>query len=344
MERIRLIRKLMALLVLLLVPGCSPSVQPDRVHLPAGTVRLDGDPWAGYAYFRDPRFLQPGVDYKYDTELDQAIRARKMVEGEINFLVTTIDQVQANRPNGRIVGVIDESLGADALVLNTKKHGYLTRVDALPRLVEECRQEGRKPVLAYTGNSPSDFLLRKLSNTREELRLLDYELKSVDQSSTAYKMLQDNTADVAVLWEPDTTAAAKAGYTVALSSKDVPHSIVDVLVASNRVVAEQPSLVQKVVDGLYKARRDALADPAAFTAYIAKDGQLENEQAAQLLKGIHLFDLREANDFMNKTTAPLDQTPAFEALESISALLSLNDPTIVASPDLLDGRFVAAHP
>jgi ABC-type nitrate/sulfonate/bicarbonate transport system substrate-binding protein len=318
------------------------AVVPNSVTLPNNVVRVEGDPWAGYAYFRDPNFLAgTGIDYKYNEELDQAARARRLTEGSINFYVTTMDQVLANKPAGRIVAMIDISLGADAMVFNTRKHSYLVSVDNIPRLVAEMKRQGKKPVLAYSGNTPSDFLLRKLSNTREELRLTDFELVSVDQSATAYKMLQEGKADVAVLWEPDTTSAANEGYTVVLSSKDVPNSIVDVLVASDYVIEHQPDLVQRVVDAMYEARARAIANPRAFTEFIAADGKLEVPQAEKLLQGVYLFDAASADRYMNQRVAPLDETKAFEALETIAGLLNLSDSSITPDRTLIDGRFAA---
>jgi ABC-type nitrate/sulfonate/bicarbonate transport system substrate-binding protein len=326
----------------------SKAVVPNSVKLPAGTAIVSGDPWSGYAYFRDENFLKgSGVNYKYVEELDQAKRANMMTEGKINFLVTTMDQVLKNKPAGKIIGMIDESKGADALVLNTKKHSYLTTVDFLPRLKDEMRKQGKKPVLAYTGDSPSDFLLQKLSNTHEELRKTDFELKSVDQSATAYKMLQDGTADVAIIWEPDTSAATHDGYTVALSSRDVPNSVLDVVVASDYVIANQPQLVQQVLDEMYRMRKKAQADPQWFAGFIADDAKkagspLTPEQVASVLSGIHLFDAQEADRYLNQSVAPLDETPGFEALETIASLLNLSDSSIQPDKQLIDGHFAAS--
>ena len=68
-----------------------------------------------------------------------------------------------------MVGVIDQSRGADALALDTRTYPYLETVDDLRRLVEELARDGERPVLAYTGSSPSEMLLNELANTTEEL-------------------------------------------------------------------------------------------------------------------------------------------------------------------------------
>ena len=56
------------------------------------------------------------------------------------------------------------------------------------------------------------MLLNELANTTDELRLADFELVSVDQSATAFEMLEADEAQLAVIWEPDTSAARAAGH------------------------------------------------------------------------------------------------------------------------------------
>ena len=83
-------------------------------------------------------------------------------------------------------------------------------------------RSGDKPVLAYTGNSPSEMLLNELANATDDLRLADFELVSVDQSATALEMLEADEAQLAVIWEPDTSTARAAGHTVALEQRGRP--------------------------------------------------------------------------------------------------------------------------
>src|SRR5262249_27743123 len=155
--------------------------------------------------------------------------------------------------------VIDQSRGADALALGTVHHKGLDSIDDLPGLVAEYKAKGRKPVLAYTGSSPSEMLLNELANATDELRLSDFDLVSVDQSATAWKMLQKDEAQLAVIWEPDTSAARASGYTITLSSADVPNSIVDVILASDRLVARDPTAVQATVRAFYRRMDHLLA-------------------------------------------------------------------------------------
>ena len=57
------------------------------------------------------------------------------------------------------------------------------------------------------GSSPSEELLHELSNAFEDFKPDQFDLVSVDQSASALQMLEDHEAQLAIIWEPDTTAA-----------------------------------------------------------------------------------------------------------------------------------------
>ena len=320
--------------------ACAPSDIPDHE---LGTLVIEGDPWSGYAPFRNEQWLElPAYPQSaiYVEQLCQDVRAADLSSGRADFALTTLDQYLLHRPEGTVVGVIDQSRGADALALDTPTYPYLKGVDNLRQLVDELARDGDKPVLAYTGSSPSEMLLNELANTTEELHLSDYELVAVDQSATALQMLKNNEAQLAVIWEPDTSAARSAGYTIALSSRDVPDSIVDVIVVSNDLLEQDPVTVQAVVSSFYEAMDGYLADPGEFQRMIAEDGGLTPSEAESVIAGVKLYGSVEADAFMNDDVFPLDQPQVERSLRSIGALLALLHPSV--RPDLaaVDGSFV----
>jgi len=321
------------------------GVRAYAAQLATNTIHVEGDPWSGYATFRDPKFMAgSGYTYSYASQPDQKTRAKDLASGQINFLVTTLDQYVKQHDAGKVVGIIDQSQGADALFANTVQHPYLRSLNQVPRLLRECAAKGRKPILAYSGDTPSDFLLHELSYTRDNLQLANFTLVSVDQSSTALTMLKQNKADLAVLWEPDTSAAIKSGYTRVASSKDVPNMIVDVIVASNEVIKNHPETVQTLVNAFYARRQQDVANAQAFRAYIAQDGQMSLEDTDSLLKGIHLYNGDEANQFLNKPCPPFDEAPMQTSLSSIGSVIALANPGLQTSADMINGAFVAALP
>jgi OmpA-OmpF porin, OOP family len=269
------------------------------------------------------------------------MRAADLTAGRADISVTTLDQYLQHHPEGTLVGIIDQTVGADALALGTANHPDLDNVDDLPTLVEEYAEDGRKPVLAYTGNSPSEMLLNELANTVDELRLADFELVSVDQSATAYEMLQSDEAQLAVIWEPETSAARADGHTVVLSSADVPDAIVDVILASDRLIERDPAAVQAVVRSFYTTMDRYLADRQALTQFYAEDGGLAPEDARSLVAGIRLYGTNDADVFMNQDVFPLDTSQMEQSVDSIAALLALIHPDIDPENATIDGDYVA---
>ena len=218
----------------------------------ARTIIIEGDPWSGYAPFRDDHLLNgSGYTSRYVEQICQDVRASDVRSGRAGIEVTTLDQYLLNHPDGTVVGVIDQSEGADALALNTVEYPNLRSIDNLTQLIDQYKAQNKKPVLAYTGNSPSEMLLNELANTFEELNLADFNLVSVDQSATAYNMLRTQQAQLAIIWEPDTSAARASGYTIALSSKNVPDSIVDKKKRPTALVAMSDIIAIGVMAGLH---------------------------------------------------------------------------------------------
>jgi OmpA-OmpF porin, OOP family len=318
--------------------SCQPSEIPDHDE---NTLIIEGDAWSGYAPFRDEGLLEgTGYTAVYVEQVCQEVRAADLTAGRADIAVTTLDQYLLQHPEGTLVGIIDQSLGADALALGTANHPELDSIDDLPTLVAQFAEEGDKPVLAYTGSSPSEMLLNELANTTDELRLTDFELVSVDQSATAWEMLQADEAQLAVIWEPDTSAARDAGHTIALSSADVPDAIVDVIVASDRLIERDPAAVQAVVTSYYSTMDDLLARPAALEGFYADDGGLDAKTAGTLIAGIKLYGTGDADVFMNDELFPLDKPQIEQSINSIGSVLALIHPDIPLDQAKIDGGYV----
>jgi ABC-type nitrate/sulfonate/bicarbonate transport system substrate-binding protein len=143
------------------------------------------------------------------------------------------------------------------------------------------------------------------------------------------------------VWEPDTTTARNAGNVVAHSSRDVPNSIVDVIVARRSLVEHDPQAVQQVVDAYYRYLDGLLTDRAALTRLIAEDADLDTGQATSVVEGIRLYGTQEADAFMNRDLFPLDEPQVRQSIKAIGSLLALDDPSLVLDDRMVDGSFVA---
>jgi hypothetical protein len=321
--------------------ACSASDIPDHGD---DTLVVEGDAWSGYAPFRDETLLE-GTEYShvYVDQPCQDVRMQDVTTGRADIAVTSLDQYLLNSPEGTVVAVIDQSQGADALVLGTQARPYFNSVDDISALVREFDERGDTPVLAYTGNSPSEMLLNELANTSDELRLADFDLVSVDQSATAFDMLRRDEAQLAITWEPDTTAARGAGFAIGLDSGDVPDSIVDVVVASDELIERDPAAVQAMVSAYYRRMDYLLARPSELTIFYADDGGLDALAARSLLAGIRLYGTGDADAFMNADVFPLDTPQVEQSVGSIGSTLALVNPDISLDRAQIDGQYVRAY-
>ncbi|MBV8885948.1 MAG: OmpA family protein [Chroococcidiopsidaceae cyanobacterium CP_BM_RX_35] len=291
------------------VPTLIPIWQNSTVKQAAiNQLTLLGDTFSGYSTFRSAAFQaalkEVGVSLHYADEFDQAKRAELLNQGQADLLVTTLDQFIKQQPQGKIVGMIDRTAGADAVVLNTKKYPNLKSLLELTQLLEQSRAQGHQLGITFAGDTPSEYLALMLSTKFDNFKLSDFQENQVADASDAWKLLQDpkQNVAVAVLWEPYVTKARQQGYTVVLSSKDVPGAIVDVIVASNRLIQSQPEKISELLAAYYHRLDGDLRDASQLQNQIAEDGKLAPSDAGAVLQGIDFFPATEAQDWLTNGT------------------------------------------
>lgn len=341
-----------ALLAYSLKPAAKVTTQPTASNTPSAQAASDlsrqglrrltllGDTFSGYSTFRNADFQtvlkETDIEISYANEFDQTLRAQALNEGDADLIVTTLDQFLQQRPQGQIVGLLDRTVGADAVVLNTKQYGELTSLLALGELVEKARSQNKKLSIAYAQDTPSEYLALVLDTQFDTFNLSDFELKPVADASEAWALMQNPTDNVAIalLWEPFVTQAQQQGYTVALSSKDAPNAIVDVVVASDRLIAEQPEVISQLMEKYYR-RIDANArDATQLQAQVADDGDLSVADAAAIIEGISFFTAIEAKDWFERGTLE-------RRIGATAAILALSN-RLEAVPTDIDSLYTEA--
>ncbi len=273
-----------------------------------GEFTILGDTFSGYSTFRSEDFQaalqETGLSLDYQNEFDQSLRAEMLNKGQADLLVTTLDQYLQHQPEAKIVGLIDRTIGADAVVLNTPKYSNLKSLLDLSKLQAEARSQNKTLSIAYAGDTPSEYLALVLSTKFEAFNLADFEIIKVADASEAWQLLQDPNKDVAVavIWEPYVTQARQKGYTVVLSSEDAPNAIVDVIAASNRIIESQPEKIADLLAAYYRRIDSNVSQPSQLQAQIAEDGDLPTNEAKSVLQGIDFFTSLETRDWMNQGT------------------------------------------
>jgi outer membrane protein OmpA-like peptidoglycan-associated protein len=303
--------------------------------LEKNSITLLGDSFSGYSTFRNSEFRKAlselGIDLKYEEEFDQNKRAERLNQNNADIYVTTLDQFLLQKPQGKIVGLVDRTVGADAIVLNTKKYPFLKSVQSLEKL-----EKGKK--IVYAGDTPSEYLSMVLDTNFEVFDRSKLVSKPVVDASDAWKLLQAKNADVAVavLWEPYVSKARSTGYTVALSSRDAPTAIVDVIVASDRLIASNPQIVSDFLELYYRHIDRLHREPDLLNTQIATDGNLSVAEAQSVVNGIDFLTSVEVRQWMSDGTL----TKRLGATAAVLALSGKIEQIPKSFQALYDPRFV----
>ncbi len=228
----------------------TPSASAAPSSAPAYTSEhpavITGNIFSGFFALRSPAFLEAcaaaGLPLAYRVERNPRARAAAFNDGSAQLIATSLDRFLAEHMKGRIVALLDATRGAHALLLDAMEYPGVSDMTSLAKLVDDDKKSGKKVGLAYPKDSVGQYLLTLLGNRFASFRIADFELVPVETSTDAYNALvaKDNGVVLAITWEPHVTQARKAGYPVVLSSADVDGAIVDVLVASDALLAAHP--------------------------------------------------------------------------------------------------------
>ena len=284
----------------------SNAASSNQNPVSRGDLRILGDTFSGYSTFRNPAFQSAlkasGLNLQYADEFDQAKRAASLGQGQADILVTTLDQFLKQKPAGKVVSLIDRTVGADAVVLNTKQYPQLKSLLDLNKMVKQS--QGKQNVMTFAGDTPSEYLAQVLAAKFDAFKLSDFEVEKVPDASEAWKKMQDPKENVAiaVLWEPFVTQARQQGDTVVLSSQDTPNTIVDVMVASDQLIQSQPEKISRLIDAYYRRIDTTVQDSSQLKKDIAEDGKLSSTEAGAVLKGINFFTSLEAQRWLTEGT------------------------------------------
>jgi OmpA-OmpF porin, OOP family len=300
----------------------------------ANQIKILGDTFSGYSTLRADDFAgkvtKANLGIAYEDEFDQARRAKRL-GSDADIIVTTLDRFLVNKPQGKIVGLIDKTVGADAVVLNTSKFPRLKGINDLRTLTL-----GKKLKLVYSSGTPSEYLAKMLDIRFEGFKLAEFEVVETADASEAYKLLRtDPDVAVAVLWEPYVSKAKQDGNTVSLSSRDVPDSIVDVIVASNNMIQKKPEGLKKFLTTYYQHNDSLVRNTSQLKAQIGEDGKLNSTDSANVAKGIEFFPSIKVDKWM--TGGILAQR-----IEATSALLTMTGSSVdtTQSNDLFTPDFI----
>ncbi len=296
-----------------LVEQTSDAIPTNR------TITVLGDDWLGYLVIRSGdfqnRMARAGIRVNFEIEPDFDARIRALRNGTAQFIVLTLDSYlvsgAASDWPGSAIFVIDESFGGDAVIGDAD----LENIDSL----DNPTVRG-----AFVGDSPSEFLLKsqtshfKLDQLRP--RLASMRVPTVEAASQA---LARGDVDFAVLWEPFVSRALDeiAGAHTLVDTKQAQGLIIDLCLASRRVLSDDPQLAETFTRTYFATLHDLLNHPEKLRAVAAKDADKSPEEAATMLAGIRFASLGDnAIDWLSRTGTP----QLVESIDSIGTILADN--------------------
>ncbi|MEO7397151.1 MAG: phosphate ABC transporter substrate-binding/OmpA family protein, partial [Ilumatobacteraceae bacterium] len=260
-----------------------------------GKLTIGVDNWVGYFPLCSPEMAKRVRSEGYalrceDDKADYAARMQKLADGELDFAVATVDAYVLNGVElefpAAIIAVLDESKGGDAIVARRQ---VVPNLDAL-----KANPAAR---IAFTPKSPSEHLLKSVAAHFDlpqlQLRGAAWRVEA-DGSPDALKKLQNGEADVAVLWEPDVSKAlADPEFVKLIGTDDTEKLIVDVLLASRRIVQEKPEAVGVLLGQYFQALKFYADSPNKLRSDVATAGKLDDAQVDAMLAGVQWATLNE---------------------------------------------------
>jgi outer membrane protein OmpA-like peptidoglycan-associated protein len=237
-------------------------------------IKVAGDPWSGYSTFRnEPRLASAlakddiGIEYIDDEKLyDQNARMAALAEGKIDIALTTVDAflqhgAKHKDKNGLYPGVmlfnIDESNGGDAIFLSKERKSF-----------DDVRATDK---VCFSAGTPSEHLwdFASLSFTRLGDNL---QQDNGVVAKDCWDKLKAGKVQVAVLWQPFTAIAEKAGYPkVFATGGQADDVIVDVLVAGREYLVKNQAPLAKLASAYMRTIDSYLKDEKAHGSFVTAD-------------------------------------------------------------------------
>jgi len=293
------------------------------------TITILGDEWLGYFVLRSidfqRRMAEEGIRVRFRMEPDFDTRIEALKDGDAEFIVATLDSYLTNGGRfgwpGVAVFVIDESFGGDAVLA---REGIES--------VDDLNAAAIKG--AFVGESPSEFLITsQASHFQLEELMPRLEQMRVGSAEEAYRALERGEVDFAVLWEPLTSQALNEidGVHKLVDTREAQGIIIDIALASRRVVADDPELVRTVIRAYFETLHDYLNDVGRMQEAAAEDAGESRADARRMLAGIKFSTLDE-----NRADWLFGEERLAESARSIRRILA--DAGIRVSPPSDDPR------
>lgn len=293
---------------------------------PPGPLRVAVGPWIGY----EPLVLASEtndlpasvrlVESVSNTESTQLLR-----EGMVDLAGVTLDEAIRLASDGvdlRILGVLSDSRGADALV-------------ARPGIESLAQLRGQRVLVEDTavGQLLLDRALAEGGLSQSDI------LKSQVQASFLAQRWREGDAVAAVVYEPFLSELEAEGAVPLFSTATHPGLVLDVLVARAEVLESRRDDLVALLRSWDRSVATFRKPDALPLALLTADGRLDGDGYRHALSGIAFFDLGESRRFFAGSPSPMQAS-----IDALAAILREGPlgADLRVSPAIVDARLVEA--
>lgn len=253
-------------------------------------IRIGIATWPGFAsgMVGNEKGYFPGISLQYRTIDDLAARHAAFRSGDLDIMVSSMDlwvQEKAQGLDGQAFLVTDESAGADGIVVNAE-------IKTIANL------RGKR--VAFARATPSHYLLFKVLENAG-LTPADIVQVPVDDPGLAGQAFIGGKVDAAVTWEPFLTQVKESGKgRVLASSRDFPGTIVDLLVASPKLL-QQPEVLKNFIRGWLESVGYIETHPNELAQVMATGLGVKKEDAEGMMAGVRFADTARNRYFFDSS-------------------------------------------
>jgi NitT/TauT family transport system substrate-binding protein len=265
--------------IIILLIACQEIITPPKVTTPP--LKIAYSPWPGYLPIiiaKEKGFFQKeGVNvelfFSEETRVQVADFSAGKYDGTLQDLGTMIIASGKN-PDIRIVFVIDESAGADAII-----------VDPSLETIADLKGKSVATDLSGFGELFVMKMLETANLTRDDINLINMAQEKVPESLKRGEIQAGHT------WEPYLSQAVKEGAKIIFTSAETPGLIPDVMAFLGSVVRDRAGDVRAFIRAWFQAVDYWKTHPEEGNAIIAKEINTHSSEIS--LKGIKLLTLND---------------------------------------------------
>ena len=261
-------------------------------------LRVGSNLWPGYElmYLAESLKLQDTRRIRMIRMPSATVVLQALAGDLIDAAGLTLDEVLTASANGvklAVVTVIDQSLGADAII-------------ARPELSSPGALRGKRICVEKTavGAVMLHTFLRQSGLTPDDVTLL---YATVDEHLGLY---QSGKVDAVVSFNPVVPQLEAQGGVRLFDSARMGGQIVDCLAVTPRALAQQPRALGELVNAFFAARARFKQDLAGVAPLLAAGLEITPEELPAAYEGIDLPDLAANRRWLGGTPPRLEQSAA----------------------------------